>query len=80
MQTDTNQARISVWPGVAGSILLLTSCAPKDIFNEEPPLGTLKVGEVVLVDDGSCPDGQIKEVTAGNRALLIDRTRRCIDR
>jgi len=50
------------------------------ILKEEPKRNLLKYGKVVLVDDGSCPAGQIKEVTGGDSsaATNIKRTRRCI--
>ena len=35
------------------------------IIKREPPLGMLRSGESVLVDDGKCPHGQVKKVTAG---------------
>ena len=46
----------------------------------EPPIGLLPEGARVLVNDGTCPHGQIKEVIGGNRAKNIPRERRCIPR
>ena len=48
-------------------------------------MGQLREGQVVLVDDGSCPAGQIKQVTGGNHVKAggfkqIVRTRTCIPR
>jgi uncharacterized protein DUF6719 len=48
-------------------------------------MGQLREGQIVLVDDGSCPAGQIKQVTGGNHVAAggfknIVRTRRCIPR
>jgi hypothetical protein len=48
-------------------------------------MGQLREGQRVLVDDGSCPPGQIKEVIGGNHVKVggtkhIERTRRCIPR
>jgi hypothetical protein len=53
------------------------------VLKKEPPMGALRESQVVLVDDGSCPAGQIKEVTGGNHVAAggfkhIVRTRRCI--
>jgi len=45
----------------------------------EPPAGSLPFGQTVLVDDGSCPEGQIKQVTGGNGST-IPRKRECIAR
>lgn len=46
----------------------------------EPGPGQLGSGVKVLVDDGSCPAGQIKQVTGGNNSANIPRTRECIAR
>ena len=50
------------------------------VLKEEARRNPLKHGEVVLVDDGSCPAGQIKEVTGGkaDAAKQLNRTRRCM--
>ena len=77
MQISTQYARPLILPATA---LLVMGCAQKDVFSEEPPLGSLKRGEVVLVDDGSCPAGEIKQVTAANRALAQPRSRVCVTR
>jgi hypothetical protein len=52
-------------------------------LKREPPMGALKEGQRVLVDDGSCPPGQIMEVIGGNHVKAggykrIERSRRCI--
>jgi hypothetical protein len=51
----------------------------------EPAMGAMKEGEVVLVDDGSCPKGQISRVVGGNHVKVggskkIERTRSCVPR
>jgi hypothetical protein len=38
----------------------------------EPPRGQLKHGQRVLVDDGSCPAGQIKEVIGGSNLKTVN--------
>jgi hypothetical protein len=50
------------------AMLMLSSAAWADppILKQEPPPGALKAGEVVLVDDGTCLAGQIKQVTGGS--------------
>jgi hypothetical protein len=50
------------------------------IVQSEPSSGSLPRGQVILVDDGTCPAGQIKEVTGGNSNQRVQRTRRCIPR
>ncbi len=57
--------------------------AAADVLKREPPMGQLREGQIVLVDDGSCPAGQIKQVTGGNHVAAggfknIVRTRKCI--
>jgi hypothetical protein len=56
-------------------------------LEQEPPTGALRAGETVLVDDGSCPEGQIKQVTGGSDssggqpiAGGAPRLRQCIER
>ena len=39
-------------------------------LKKEPAMGALREGEVVLVDDGSCPAGQIKRVVGGNHTKV----------
>ena len=58
------------------------AAAAQTILKEEPKQNLLKHGVVVLVDDGSCPAGQIKEVTGGkdDGATRVNRSRRCIPR
>jgi hypothetical protein len=63
--------------GLAGSALAQ--------IKREPAMGAMKEGEVVLVDDGSCPKGQIKRVVGGNHTKVggskkIERTRSCVPR
>jgi hypothetical protein len=52
-------------------------------LKQEPPAGTIPSGVVVLVDDGTCPAGQIKQVTGGNGSAAAggtNRQRKCIPR
>ncbi len=57
----------------------------QQVVKREPPMGALKEGQRVLVDDRSCGPGQIKEVIGGNHVKVggyknIVRERRCIPR
>lgn len=68
-------------PTVAFLLAALPSLAfAQTVLKTEPASGALKRGQVALVDDGSCPKGQIKEVTGGKGegAGSIRRSRRCI--
>jgi hypothetical protein len=65
----------------AGSV----SAAAAQYLSQEPAMGALREGQRVLVDDGTCGAGKIKEVIGGNHVLVggtkrIVRTRRCIAR
>jgi hypothetical protein len=70
---------------VLGVFVTATSALAANIVKSEPPMGALKEGQVVLVDDGSCPAGQIKKVVGGNHVKAggwknIERERSCIPR
>ena len=62
-----HQAGSKTWTTVATAAFVAASfpafAAP---LKQEPAMGSLREGEVVLVDDGSCPAGQIKRVVGGN--------------
>ena len=67
----------------AVSAIVLVTSAIGETVKREPQLGKMKEGERLLVDDGSCPPGQIKEVVGGNHVTVggtkrIERIRRCI--
>ena len=65
------------------AIAFINSALAKTV-KQEPPMGQMREGEL-LVDDGSCPGGQIKKVIGGNHVKVggnkqIERVRRCIKR
>jgi hypothetical protein len=57
-----------------------------EILKHEPPRKSLHFAQTVFVDDGTCPQGQVKEVmggTGGNTRGTIGerhRHRRCVQR
>jgi hypothetical protein len=61
--------------------LALTATARADIVGREADITDLRLGQKVYVDDGSCPAGQIKEVS-GLRlgASGVERAKKCVDR
>jgi hypothetical protein len=61
------------------ALALAQAAAAQTVMKSEPPSGALKRGAVILVDDGTCPAGQIKRVTAA-RGEEARRTRRCVPR
>jgi hypothetical protein len=59
--------RIAICAIVAALTAAPTGAAfAQKVLKQVPPPGTLKAGQVVLVDDGSCGAGMIKQITGGN--------------
>jgi hypothetical protein len=72
-----NRKAISMSARRVWSVLLLIGLAGcQSVLKEEPPKGTLAAGRKVLVDDGSCPAGQVKQVTGATAGT--QRVRECI--
>lgn len=55
------------------------ACGAQTVVKQEPWEG-MEPGQVILVDDGTCGKGKIKEVTDGELGAMNPRprTRRCI--
>jgi hypothetical protein len=51
-----------------------------EYLKEEPPKGALPYRKTVYVDDGTCPKGEVKEITGGSQEKSIARTVRCVKR
>ncbi|WP_424631862.1 DUF6719 family protein [Bradyrhizobium sp. SYSU BS000235] len=61
--------------------LLSAVPASADIVMRESDIHDLRLGQHVYIDDGSCPAGQIKEVTGVKlTAAGVARVRKCADR
>lgn len=65
--------------------LVVFSAASATTLKQEPAMGAMHEGQVVLVDDGSCPAGQIKRVVGGNHTKAggtkqTIRTSSCVPR
>jgi hypothetical protein len=61
--------------------LALRSPALAEQVMREQDIVDLRLGQRVLVDDGSCPAGQMKEVSGAQMtANGIVRTRKCVPR
>jgi class 3 adenylate cyclase len=50
------------------------------ILKTEPAIGQLPTGATVLIDDGTCPTGQIKKIVGGNVTTGQPRVRSCVPR
>jgi hypothetical protein len=68
---------------IFSALLLLGFAAPAaaEQVSREQDIIDLRLGQRVLVDDGSCPAGQIKEVTGVRLTTSgIARARKCVPR
>ncbi|MFZ5737060.1 hypothetical protein BJ123_12363 [Rhodopseudomonas thermotolerans] len=74
------------WPtivalGAAAVALFAAPAAAQQQVSHERDISSLRLGQKILVDDGSCPNGQIKEVTGATlSASGVTATRKCIQR
>jgi hypothetical protein len=70
--------------GVIFSALLLIGFAAPALAQQvgrEQDIADLRLGQRVMVDDGSCPAGQIKEVTGVKLTTSgVARARKCVPR
>jgi hypothetical protein len=70
---------------LAASVLLAASAAPalaqiQHVGREQDIVG-LRLGQRVLVDDGTCPAGQVKEVSGAKMTPAgVTPARKCIPR
>lgn len=68
----------------AAALLTLAFVSPAlavEQVQREQDIGDIRLGQRVLVDDGTCPAGQIKEVVGARMtANGVQRTLRCIPR
>jgi hypothetical protein len=74
--------RIRNWffPMALAIVVSLPGLAETEYLKQNPKRGHLRYGEVVYVDDGTCPRNEVKEVTGGNRETSIPRKVRCVKR
>lgn len=63
------------------AVVALTVSARADIVARESDVTGLRLGQRVYVDDGSCPAGQIKEITGMQLTSTgVLSVRKCVDR
>ncbi len=63
----------------AGAMIAAANSALAQKLAREPAAGELRLGQRVLVDDGSCPAGQIKQVTGARLTSAgVEHTRACV--
>jgi hypothetical protein len=59
----------------------LTSSASAATFSREQDVVDLKLGQRVKIDDGTCPPGQVKELSGAKMtASGVAHTRKCVPR
>ena len=71
------------WLALLGGIALaaLAMSAMAEQVSREQDIGDLRLGQRIQVDDGSCPAGEIKEVSGAKMTPNgILRVRKCIPR
>jgi hypothetical protein len=79
----TGAVAVCISLGAAGACRGQGSQDNPQVVKQEPPEGKMYPGQVLLVDDGTCGKGRIKEVTGGEINPLMNprpRSRRCIAR
>ena len=77
--TRTKSRYLALPAGLA--LWLLASPAFAEQVSREQDIIDLRLGQRVMVDDGSCPAGQIKEVAGSQMTTSgVLRTRKCIPR
>jgi hypothetical protein len=78
----TKLAAIGVLPASTVLLLLATAAiAQQQQVSREQDILDLRLGQRILVDDGSCPAGQIKEVSGAKMTPAgVTRTSKCIPR
>jgi hypothetical protein len=72
-----SRLRISL---ATAALLVSIGVAQSQVLKNEPAAGNLPLGKKVLVDDGACPAGQIKQVTGGSNTQQIARSTTCVPR
>jgi hypothetical protein len=63
------------------AMFALVTPAPAQQVSREQDIGDLRLGQRIKVDDGTCPAGQVKEVSGAKMTSGgIVRARKCIPR
>lgn len=65
----------------AAFVAMAHSASAQQALMREGDIVDLRVGQRVLIDDGSCPAGQIKQITGSKLSQNgVVRTRSCVPR
>jgi uncharacterized protein DUF6719 len=75
---------MAAWPALLGTVLLITAAASPtraQHVGREQDITDLRLGQRVMVDDGTCPAGQVKEVSGAKMTPDgIARAVKCVPR
>ncbi|MDB5564330.1 MAG: hypothetical protein JWP84_896 [Tardiphaga sp.] len=76
-------SRYAIW--LLGAFASLTPVLPAgaqtQIYSREQDIPEVRLGQHIQIDDGSCPTGQIKEVSGTTlTAAGVTRVRKCVPR
>jgi hypothetical protein len=64
-----------------GILIVTASAADASQVSREADVVNLRLGERILVNDGSCPAGQIKEISGAKLSPTgVVRARKCVSR
>ncbi len=78
MNITTSRTVLALFAGLA---LSSEAWAQQTVVSREQDIPDLRLGQRVMVDDGSCPAGQIKEIKGAQMtASGVMRTRKCVPR
>ena len=75
--------RMSVSAALFGAALLIGAAAPAQAqtYGREQDIPDLRLGQRVMVDDGTCPAGQVKEVSGAKMTPDgVARAAKCVPR
>jgi hypothetical protein len=72
--------RAIIGSGAVFLFLVTSNLCGAQVLKQEPMPGKLPAGSVVLVDDGTCGKGKIKQLTGGDNSAMNPkpRTKKCI--
>jgi hypothetical protein len=67
--------------GSLAAVALATPAHADPAYPREQDIPEVRLGQRVMVDDGSCPAGQLKEITGSKLTTAgVTRSRKCVPR
>lgn len=64
-----------------GAVVVFTTAVRAQYIGREQDIPDLRLGQRVLIDDGTCPAGQVKEVSGAKMSSTgVERARKCVPR